>query len=200
MIPTTEFHTALNVAVCHATTTAIRAADMPHLQNIFFCFQPNNILTLVGTDGHRMATIDLHVAHGQPAGLTFPLYIEYARKLLKELRPDLGGPLTVAPFGSDLMIAGCTTCHSFPAPAVPVEAPAWQSVMSRMPAVQGGELRLDAQFIIDALTACKPLMADMPRACLRVADNTPLFIQPVLRSGLTAIQAVTIAIMYTGAL
>jgi hypothetical protein len=199
MIPTKEFYAALAIAVCHATTTAERAAELPNLQNVFLSFEQPDILRLVGTDGYRLASIELVVVHGQPVS-TVALGLADAEDLCDACEVPASDSLTITPFDSDVMFISSTggmVSYSIQ----PAEPPNWQSILAKMPP-PGGQvdgLRIDVDFMLEALRVCKPLQrAKKPTVKLRTADLTPLFMLPELRDDLAAVRSVTIAIMYKG--
>ena len=203
MITVNEFNLALRIAVSHAVTTPERAAELPHLQNIFLSFDACDTLRLIGSDGYRLAVAGLAVAHGQPAGTTALLSLADADRLIAACS---GGepttPLTIMPFGPTILFSAGSACESYPTAPWPADTPNWASILSKMPAVDATAdgLRIDAGYLAESLEVCKPVLSeDKPTVRLRVADHTALFILPeVRRSGLTAIAGVTIAIMYKG--
>jgi hypothetical protein len=191
MILTTDFQKALSVAIRHCEGDTVR----PDLQAIFLYFRPNNQLRMIGTNGHRMAVIDLSVAHGQSDG-TAPSIISLfdAYRLSVMLT---GERLSVIPFGPDIMFTDGAICESYPSVTVD-DIPPWDGILNEMPGVNATAdgLRIDATYLSESLDICRPLLTDKPTVRLRVADNKALFILPELAA--CGVISVTIAIMYKG--
>lgn len=201
MITVHEFNIALRIAVSHAVTTR---EELPHLQNVFLSFDADNTLRLIGSDGFRLAVVELAVCHGQPVGTTALLSLMDAWRISEVLHAtEPSTVLTIMPFGPTIMfMLGSTACPSYPTAPWPADTPDWGKILSKMPAADATAdgLRIDATYLAESLAVCKPVLSeDKPTVRLRVADYTALFVLPeVRRSGLTAIRSVTIAIMYKG--
>lgn len=202
MITVNEFNIALRIAVGHAITTPERAAELPLLQNIFLSFDADNVLRLIGSDGYRLAVIELLVIHGQPVGTTALLSLADADRLRAACTG--GEPstvLTIMPFGPTILFSAGSQCESYPTAPWPADTPDWQALLNKMPAADATAdgLRIDAGYLAESLAVCRPVMSeDKPTVRLRVADYTALFVLPEVRRSFTAIRSIMIAIMYKG--
>jgi hypothetical protein len=191
MIPVNEFTAALALVVSHAGSQSD-----PRLNNVVFDFQADDTLRLIGTNGHRLAAIELRCAHGQPAGTRFVLYVEYAQQLIRILGAA-SGQLSIWLLGTEIMFIAGGSNALYPAPETAAELPDYDSILQRDGGT-AGRLYISVAYLAKALTVCSKLMDPKdPAIHLAVAGaDAPLYLEPVLRDGLTAVRRVRIAIMY----
>lgn len=148
MISQLELGHALSIALAHSGA---------EWKNIFLDFRADSVLRVVGTDGHRMACIDLNMEHDVEPGTKFPLYTDYAAQVVKKLGKTGDAKLFV--FGTELMVLIGDDCLSYPAPEDAPEPPDFDRLVNAVDAIspKADRLPMSAGYIADALKALDPI-------------------------------------------
>lgn len=187
MIPVSEFNAALSCVLAAVGKDPKRA----ELMTVLLEFLPEDVLRFVATDGHRLTYVECQVQHMQPAGVSFILFAEYARKLVKTFPAKSSARLSVVPCGDQIIFTDGETAETFNRLEGDPQYPDYRRVLAHAPEPPRS-VKINADFVAEALAAFKPFCVSGGLE-IELHQGGPNWFTPVISPDLESItEAVTV--------
>jgi DNA polymerase III sliding clamp (beta) subunit (PCNA family) len=189
MIPVFEFNAALACALAAAAKTVGGHAV---LMSVLFEFLPDGVVRFVATDGKRLTFVECRAPHAEPAGSSFVLYSEYARKLVKVFPAKSNTRVSVFVYGDQIIFTDGETVEIFNKLEWDPRFPDYSRVLTHAE-TPPRTCTMPIDQIVEALATFKPFAGSGVK--IELHHQGPSYFIPNLRPDLESIIAAQTVIM-----